>query len=830
MSIGPSRPDYGPALHAMIARIDAELGSPAQPSRQLTTAPAAPTSRSWRQLEEAAERFAAAWTSRRDGLGSFKRIGRATIEADNTVVATTKPWEFQGWLPFASRRVLRLNGALAEVELEVTQGEVGIAILADDGSQFVGKRYVATVGRHQLQLPIRSDEVKGIVFCSTDAVETPARFCIRRTALLKIDPESPAAQHLREQFLAAGNPPPETDDPDAVPATVPLVLFHLLGQGKLHAVRALLHAARQLTGDTPAWFPARLSELLQQFDGLKDRGDQPTAVPPATTTPTPSTSPEPTERAAAELLALRHLTTGADLVPLQLELLEFGFTLDLIGSVHAKPLQFTWQRQALASTLVPRGLLASLLAVIGDRLRGDLQSLRVEASTTTTGTELWLHSDLAHGDLQYRDFTGNAAALHHHLNDPRCASPRLEHRLGEENAIGLIWPDTNEEADLPDLSWTAGDDVAATTQLYIGQNGGEIRRRGGLCYKLSPTESTKPNDLVDEAKLSRQLAELDFVVPVLSAHRWPEGSAMSYPFQAGTTLAQAALDATPAPVDQPAIIRQVTDALVELNQRGIQHRDVRAENILLRPDGTIVVLDFDQARPHADADDFGNEWDAEAVCAGFGGMLRQLHWERDYLATAGQLGFAWELGRHSAANSPGKHACYYAWRWGPLALEGERPWSLRWQLLRPAFRREGVAPGRFLELGANLGLLSTYASLEGWEARGIERDGVAVTAAQRIAATLGASSQFSRGDLTSPALFADLDDTYDMVSALSVVHWLPDPAPVEAFLRRQPRLLFEGHRAIADEEAYLHELGFETVSLLGYSERLRPILLATRAS
>ena len=138
--------------------------------------------------------------------------------------------------------------------------------------------------------------------------------------------------------------------------------------------------------------------------------------------------------------------------------------------------------------------------------------------------------------------------------------------------------------------------------------------------------------------------------------------------------------------------------------------------------------------------------------------------------------------------------------------------------------------GRFLELGCNLGLLSSYASLTGWETLGIDQDELAVAAADLIASTLASGTRFETGDLTSPDLFTRLETSYDLVSALSVVHWLPDPAPVEAFLRRQPRLLFEGHRAIADEERYLQELGFDSVTLLGYSERLRPVLLAVRSS
>ena len=59
-----------------------------------------------------------------------------------------------------------------------------------------------------------------------------------------------------------------------------------------------------------------------------------------------------------------------------------------------------------------------------------------------------------------------------------------------------------------------------------------------------------------------------------------------------------ALDAPPA----LAVIRQVCDALEYAHGRGVVHRDVKPENILLDRDGRVKIADFGLAKLAADAD------------------------------------------------------------------------------------------------------------------------------------------------------------------------------------------------------------------------------------
>jgi serine/threonine-protein kinase len=67
-------------------------------------------------------------------------------------------------------------------------------------------------------------------------------------------------------------------------------------------------------------------------------------------------------------------------------------------------------------------------------------------------------------------------------------------------------------------------------------------------------------------------------------------------FVAGVTLADH-LTAGRVPFRKAAaLVAAVAEALDHAHQRGVVHRDVKPSNIMLRPDGTPVVMDFGLAR------------------------------------------------------------------------------------------------------------------------------------------------------------------------------------------------------------------------------------------
>ena len=52
----------------------------------------------------------------------------------------------------------------------------------------------------------------------------------------------------------------------------------------------------------------------------------------------------------------------------------------------------------------------------------------------------------------------------------------------------------------------------------------------------------------------------------------------------------------------PIIKRNVLKAFAQIHARKVCHGDVRAENILVKPDNSVVIIDFETSVAHASAD------------------------------------------------------------------------------------------------------------------------------------------------------------------------------------------------------------------------------------
>ena len=57
----------------------------------------------------------------------------------------------------------------------------------------------------------------------------------------------------------------------------------------------------------------------------------------------------------------------------------------------------------------------------------------------------------------------------------------------------------------------------------------------------------------------------------------------------------------------PKIGRNVIKVFKEIHARGVYHGDVRCENILVRPDQSVVVIDFEMSTMDADEEDLKAE-------------------------------------------------------------------------------------------------------------------------------------------------------------------------------------------------------------------------------
>lgn len=280
-------------------------------------------------------------------------------------------------------------------------------------------------------------------------------------------------------------------------------------------------------------------------------------------------------------------------------------------------------------------------------------------------------------------------------------------------------------------------------------------------------------------------------------------------------------------------IAELSALLHRIHKRGVLHRDLRPDNVLVREDGRVCLIDFDQAVAGAyeaqQVDIQGERYGVIPPCVSVRQLINLLGLRDEYDMVVEELRSAWQIGARSNASSPGRNIAYYRWVFGDVELPGERDWFSRWDIMHKALRQ--FLPGaRVLDLGCNLGLVATHCVLYGAErVTAVDVHDDILEAGHTLARAAGVSIDFLEGDLNSHD-FVDsiLSREYDLVIALSVVHWLENPDEALRLLAAAPMVLFEGHDPPLVEINRLRELGFGKVQLIGYSERLRGLCLGLR--
>ncbi len=300
--------------------------------------------------------------------------------------------------------------------------------------------------------------------------------------------------------------------------------------------------------------------------------------------------------------------------------------------------------------------------------------------------------------------------------------------------------------------------------------------------------------------------------------------------------------------DRVRVLRSLVPELRALHRQGISHGDLRTDNILVEGDA-VRLVDFDRAARTSPRRAALRDW------VGIGGSptpfwklaavslapksltaARRLRYQlvknRPAAKVAGEprdvarLRDAWHLAEQSAANARGQGLAYYALSYRGRHLSGERAWPLRWDPIAASVDFTGK---RMLELGCNMGLLSNFAKMHGAaETHGVDHDPTIVDAARTVADAFQTGSTFEQLDLMGSERWEERLSGYDLVTALSVVHWLPDRDRVLRFLARHAELLYEGHDELPDEIALLNSLGFDQVDVVLRTERDRHVLYARR--
>jgi hypothetical protein len=391
---------------------------------------------------------------------------------------------------------------------------------------------------------------------------------------------------------------------------------------------------------------------------------------------------------------------------------------------------------------------------------------------------------------------------------------------------------------------------------FIGDS--RVYRRGNVRGKIRSAKTPLPpgvNSLKDEAAISRR-------VGVAATYRQKDGwEALLMPWIEGAPLEHGAVRQMRLR-KRIRLISTILSELRRLHARGVAHGDLHVDNVLVRPEG-VAILDFDRAVTGSGA----RLWWEEMRSRSPGGTPRHPLWRlilllltprlkgaqarlqalrpmrgRTVKQSPGRSGHlehtedtdlallraAWALAEESDANAPGQGVAYYAFTYTGVHLSGERPWYLRWDQIRRGVEFDRK---RLLELGCNMGLLSCFALLHGaTSSLGVDRDRGMVGSARLVARALRVPAEFQAVDLASPEPWEDRLGGADIVTVLSLFHWLPPDAQARlmTFLGRYREVLWEGHDHPDVEISRLRRAGFSTVITLAQSERHRAIFHGVR--
>jgi hypothetical protein len=298
------------------------------------------------------------------------------------------------------------------------------------------------------------------------------------------------------------------------------------------------------------------------------------------------------------------------------------------------------------------------------------------------------------------------------------------------------------------------------------------------------------------------------------------------------------------------LLLKVVVEIRRMHEHGVAHGDLRPDNVIVTPTGAVQLVDFDRAAVVGPLRAAMADW----LGLGARGPSPKPYWKlllltleprtrsaflrlRSVLSidqgqptpsdpTLRLLGHAWDLARTSSANAPGQDIAYYAFSFAGHHFPGERAWYERWEPIR---HRVDFTGKRVIELGCNMGLLSSFAMLHGASyAIGVDHSTRIVEAARLVASALGTSAQFECVDLVSDLGWERRLSDGDIVTAMSLVHWLPSPDRVLRFLSGHAELIYEGHDTLAVETSRLRRLGFVEIEVLCRTARGREVLYARR--
>jgi len=341
--------------------------------------------------------------------------------------------------------------------------------------------------------------------------------------------------------------------------------------------------------------------------------------------------------------------------------------------------------------------------------------------------------------------------------------------------------------------------------------------------------SSKYNSMENECKILKTLSKICGFPQNPEFVRRDIYDLLSYDFIEGEELIKGIVDNFNLNEKKRFILR-ASDLYNILKFKGIFHGDIYPRNFLIK-NNELSLIDFDQAyvtRERIINVDSSFRKNSRLCFCSFANFLTELGISDVFIKLEEDIKNIWTGAAKSKASSPGKNLAYYSWSLGDKLFPGERPWLQRWLAIEVAgikFRDLKV-----LDLGSNIGLFSMYASLFGAkEVVSVDRFEDILNVSQSLSGLFGISNiRAQLSDLNVDKTIIELAKASDLGVACSVYQWLKDKSVFDEAMLNLKSVIYEGHQDNKTEEARLRQWGFNNITLVGYSERLRGIYFAEK--
>ncbi len=386
-------------------------------------------------------------------------------------------------------------------------------------------------------------------------------------------------------------------------------------------------------------------------------------------------------------------------------------------------------------------------------------------------------------------------------------------------AYSLVYEPTppHQEADWEALH-SGSEEARVLSDCYHSKGAKRCFTRDGLVIRAQRTDvlDPKPTLLEEEYHMMRRLADVSPSFPrVVGFGSKGPFEWLSYQYEEGKVLGEWLQE----PANQGQwfrVIAEVDNIIRRMRENSVAHRDLNPGNLIVREDGSLVLIDFDQAV--ADDERFSDA-DRSGKSAGLANNDIEAFLERcDLVRKANHavklLNDAWQLLGAQPGGPP------YEFEFAGHRFAGEVPWYEEWSPLAHALTN--VRGKRVLNLAGGIGLLDTFLASHGASVTSVLPPGPRREAAQQIAQAAQVSIAWI------PAEPGAEPTPYDLVVSVG-----PNASGIAAFASGPAtglggQVLFEHPSSIDDARRLLKRYGFTWRGVIGYSPRLRPLIAAAR--